>query len=151
MVMLMLLWVLAACDAMTPLTPTPPASGARVGFAIQADTPAPPTPTPYVLPSNFEPAVHCAGIALAPRLILHERGRVRDEENPTPLRLRSAPDTDTRENILTQIPVNGVFLVLKGPVCSARHHWYYVRYRNFEGWIAEGENTLYFVEPYLTG
>jgi len=117
----------------------------------QVPTDTGPTPTPYVLPADFQPVTRCPGVDIAPRLILHERGRVRDEENDTPLRLRSAPNTATAENILTQIPVNGVFLVLNGPACGQTYLWYFVRYRDREGWIAEGQEDIYFTEPYLPG
>lgn len=117
----------------------------------QTPTDPAPTPTPYRLPADFVPAARCPGVDIVPRLILHERGRVRDEENDTPLRLRSAPITSTARNILTQIPVNGVFLVLQGPVCGQTYLWYFVRYRDRQGWIAEGQDDIYFVEPYLTG
>lgn len=126
----------------------PTVTAARIA---QAPTDPAPSPTLYVLPDNFEPPSRCPGVDILPRLILHERGRVRDEENDTPLRLRSTPNTITARNILTQIPVNGVFLVLNGPVCGQTYLWYYVRYREFEGWVAEGQDDIYFVEPYLTG
>jgi hypothetical protein len=63
--------------------------------------------------------------------------------------MRESAGTDAK--IVAQIPINNTFLVLEGPVCAEKYAWFYVRYRNQEGWIAEGDAKLYYVEPYLPG
>ncbi len=146
-----LLTVLVIAGGMTVLPALMIVGASRGGLFAQQETDTGPTPTPYVLPADFVPSTRCPGVDIVPRLILHERGRVRDEENDTPLRLRSAPDTTNAKNILTQIPVNGVFLVLNGPLCGQTYLWYFVRYRDRMGWIAEGQDDIYFTEPYLPG
>jgi hypothetical protein len=40
------------------------------------------------------------------------------------------------------------FLTLSGPVCADGYYWYEVDYAGQIGWIAEGDNTSYYVEPY---
>lgn len=111
-------------------------------------TPTPPvTPTSFVFPAAIQPTPVCSG-APRPRLIIHERGRVTDEDEDD-LRLRNGPGTSN--NILTNLKVHNVFLVLEGPVCSEQYLWWRVRYRTYEGWIAEGEEDYYYVEPYLPG
>lgn len=81
------------------------------------------------------------------RLIVHERGRVTDHDE-RPSRLRSGPGTNY--DILTTIENTSVFLVVEGPECSDQYTWYRIRYQNYDGWIAEGEPGLYYVEPYLS-
>jgi hypothetical protein len=95
----------------------------------------------------------CAS-AMPTRLIVHERGRVSDDD-PNPLNLREGPSTNF-DPPLGQIPVGGIFYVLEGPECSPRYAWYQVEYRDendelLVGWIAEGADDLYFVETYPPG
>jgi hypothetical protein len=85
---------------------------------------------------------------LKTRLILHERGRITDDDE-RPSRIRNGPGTNFE--ILTTINNNEVFVVIEGPRCSDQYTWYRIRYRQHVGWIAEGEPGLYYVEPYLTG
>jgi hypothetical protein len=85
---------------------------------------------------------------LKTRLILHERGRITDDDE-RPSRIRSGPGTNF--DILTTVNNNEVFVVVNGPRCSDLYTWYEIRYRQHTGWIAEGEPGLYYVEPYLTG
>lgn len=87
------------------------------------------------------------------RLIVHERGRVSDED-PNPLNLRAGAHTDFER--IGQIPAGGIFYVLEGPECSPRYSWFQVEYRDengdlLVGWIAEGADDLYFVETYPPG
>jgi hypothetical protein len=60
--------------------------------------------------------------------------------------MRSLPGVNTR--IVSAIPADGIFFVLEGPRCEEGYAWYYVRYGRSEGWIAEGDPTSYYVEPY---
>lgn len=89
---------------------------------------------------------------LPTRLILHERGRVSDND-PNPLNMRQ--NAGTNHARIGSIPVGGVFYVLEGFECTAQYTWYRVEYRGaggtLNGWIAEGDNEYYFVEPYPLG
>lgn len=109
-------------------------------------------PPPTVTPTAFRfssiettPTLACPD-APPTRLILHERGRVSDEDERSSF-VRSAPGTQN-DDVLS-LPVGAIFLVLDGPVCEGDYAWFLIRYRTTEGWIAEGESDLYYVEPYL--
>ena len=82
------------------------------------------------------------------RLIVHERARVATED-PRPVNVRIAPGTENDR--IAQIASNAVFFVLEGPVCSERYAWYSIDYEGTVGWIAEGDNTSYYVEVYPPG
>lgn len=131
-----------------------PIAPARTPTPTAEPTPPPlPTRTPLALASPVSAVARASQtddcpVAPQPRLIVQERGRV-SADDPRPLRLRERPDTGSR--ILVQIRVHEQFLVLEGPVCDNSYLWYRVRYRAYEGWIAEGEPGLYYVEPYLPG
>jgi hypothetical protein len=71
------------------------------------------------------------------------------DDDPRPLNLRREPNTASRR--LAQIPSLGVFYVLQGPECGEDYAWYFVEYNGLEGWIAEGDQTSYYVEPYPPG
>lgn len=132
----------SAADA-TATTPPP-----TVVPPTATATPVLPSPTPFVMPTAPpSPGATCPG-TVPERLILHERGRVMDDD-PRPLNLRREPNTGGRR--LTQIPSLGVFYVLQGPECGEEYAWYFVEYNGFEGWIAEGDLTSYYVEPYPPG
>jgi hypothetical protein len=81
-------------------------------------------------------------------LIVDERGWVLADD-PRPINLRAAPGLDNRS--LLQIEIGEVFYVLEGPVCQDNFAWYKIRYQGSEGWIAEGDLSSYYVEPYLVG
>jgi len=107
-----------------------------------------PTPTAFVMPTPPPtPTASCAG-APRERLIIGERGRVL-EDDPRNVNVRSRPGVDNK--LMTVIPVNGIFAVLDGPICLGGFQWYKVRYREVTGWIAEGDITSYYVEPYGVG
>jgi len=118
----------------TPLPPTP------------VSTRALPTDTPFVMPTPLPSASPVCEGAPPTRLILNERGRVLPDD-PRPVNLRSDPGTANRT--VTSIPILEIFYVLDGPVCSGDYAWFKIQYRHYEGWIAEGDFTSYYVEPYL--
>lgn len=82
------------------------------------------------------------------RLILFERGRVSDDDDRV-LNVRETPTTES--DIVTVLEVGQVFLVVDGPICADGYVWYEVEFAESEGWVAEGEPDLYYVEPYLPG
>ena len=106
-----------------------------------------PIPTPFIMPTPPPaPTASCAG-APRERLIIGERGRVLPDD-PRNVNVRRLPGTDN--GLVTVIPINGLFMVLDGPVCAGGFEWYKVHYREATGWIAEGDLTSYYVEPYGT-
>lgn len=142
-----LLWLLipcllaAACSANLAFVPAPtsvaPTTVSTV--ALPTETPLlPPTPPPTETPA-------CPN-APANRLILNMRGRVLPDD-PRPINLRSEPGTNNRS--LTSIAIMEIFYVLDGPVCNGDYAWFRIRYGSYEGWIAEGDSSGYYVEPYL--
>ncbi len=133
-----LLW-LAGCET----TPTPVPILA-VTVVLREATPIAPAADPS---PTREPEIVCED-APPVQLIVNQRGRVL-REDPRPLNMRSAPGTENP--IVWRIDVNEIFYVLDGPECADGYQWFLVRYRTYEGWIAEGDNTSYFVEPFLSG
>lgn len=104
--------------------------------------------TPFTMPSlRATPTAGCPN-SMRERLIVRERGRVMFGDD-RPLNVREGPATSYE--IVGQIDPGGVFIVLEGTACSARYTWYRVARGSLSGWIAEGDNGVYFVEPYPPG
>src|SRR5260221_888417 len=60
--------------------------------------------------------------------------------------LRASPPSGT---IMTTIPAGGVFAVLEGPICTDNGiAWWKVNYNGAIGYTAEGQATIYWLEPY---
>lgn len=70
-----------------------------------------------------------------------------------PTSIRSAPGASNRR--LRSIPPGQTFWVLNGPECVQNINWWliagYDEDGSWSGWIGEGENNTYWVEPYDTG
>lgn len=139
---LLLCFVMAGCDPSTP-TPVPIM---RVTVVVRdAETPdetAEPSPAPSSTPRPV-----CVG-APPVQLIVNQRGRVLLDD-PSPLNIRGAPGTAS--NVLGSIDIGQVFYVLEGPECANGYWWFLIRHGSREGWIAEGDDNNYFVEPFLSG
>ena len=101
--------------------------------------------TPFEFPSAIGSASVCES-APPTYLILHERGQVTNED-PQPLNIRNGPGLDGR--IVAVLHSLDIFFVIDGPRCADDYTWFKVRAGGVEGWIAEGEPGLYYVEPYL--
>jgi hypothetical protein len=137
---LLLVSLLTGCVLQPANLPSATATPLR----LITDTPA---PTSFVMPTAPPPpTASCAG-APRERLIIGERGRVLPDD-PRPVNVRRLPGTENR--LVTTIPINGIFQVLDGPVCADGFQWYQVHYREATGWLAEGDLTSYYVEPYGT-
>jgi|GEM_PF-471141 len=91
------------------------------------------------------PILNCPNV-LETRVIVRERARVTPLGDDDPLNIRDAPGTDS--DILGRIPIGGVFFVLAGPECTQRYTWYQIDYDGVIGWVAEGDVSVYFTEPY---
>ena len=89
--------------------------------------------------------LQCLG-APYPRLSLGGTGQV-SEEDPRPSRVRSEPNLGGE--ILTEFEPGTTFDVLEGPVCSDGYFWWkiYDSESGIEGWTAEGDSVLYYIEP----
>jgi hypothetical protein len=135
----------------TPTQPVESASNTPTELPTRVATLVPQpsaTPSPFRFSSvDATPTLACPD-APPTRLILHERGRVSDEDERSSF-LRTSPGTQN-DDVLS-LAVGSIFLVLDGPVCEGGYAWFLIRYRRTEGWIAEGEPGLYYVEPYLPG
>jgi hypothetical protein len=116
------------------------AAAAPLLLAVRMLAQAPPTPPPT-------PTATCPP-APPSRLIVHDRARVALDD-PRPLNMRDGAGTDF--DVIAQVPAGGVIYVLEGPRCTARYAWYRVEYEGIEGWIAEGDDTAYFVDIYPPG
>jgi hypothetical protein len=141
---LLLLCSLAACNTNLAVVPeaTPPTAVASLqpNFVVPSDTPPLITSTPRLTATPVCPD------APPTRLILNQRGRVLPDD-PRPINMRAEPGTDS--TLITSITIMEVFFVLEGPVCDGEYAWYKVQYDGDEGWIAEGDLSSYYVEPYL--
>ncbi len=149
---LLIVGLLGACSmsATAPADTPPPSEIVAVSVAPTAtrapsDTPAPPTRTPFVMPTPPPAPTSACEDTPRPRLVIGERGRVLDDD-PRRVRIRSLPSVES--GIVASIPPDGIFFVIDGPRCEEGYAWYFVRYQRIEGWIAEGDPTSYFVEPY---
>lgn len=102
--------------------------------------------TTQILPTLPVRPIQTCPNAPTSRLIIQERGRVTDDNNER-LNIRQGPGTNY--DLVTRMEARDVFFVLDGPACSGDYTWYRVRYRAFEGWMAEGDFEIYYAEPYL--
>jgi WD40 repeat protein len=103
-----------------------------------ATVPAPPDPMPTL-------SADCAD-AMPPRLYPKARGKV-TEDNATPLNVRPKPGTAFPR--IAQVSPGQTFEVLEGPTCAEGLNWFHIIYGvgAVQGWIAEGQDGQYFVQP----
>lgn len=106
----------------------------------------PATPSATVVPTAE--AVECprnfAGY-LPPRLEVG--GQARIEVGGTPNRVRQSPSVDAQQ--IGIINGGAIADVIGGPLCGNGMVWWRVRFRNIEGWTAEGVlPNRYFLEPF---
>lgn len=126
------------------------------GFAAQSFSTPFATSTPVVLaqPTPFAmspmpvitmppPTVTCPNF-LPSRLVVGKLGQVTPGK---PNNLRDGASITA--NKIGEIPGNGVFEVLSGPVCDPANRlaWWQVRYAGVTGWTAEGQDNTYWTEP----
>lgn len=151
--LLLITFFLSLLPACVPSTPSPTLenTGLTIVPLIPSDVPID-EPSEEIIPTTITtfPTQDRPTCPNAPRtrLIIQERGRVTDDNDDT-LNLREGPGTSF--DVIAALNPLDQFTVLAGPACEGRFAWFRVRYRNLTGWIAEGDNELYYVEPYLTG
>src|SRR5262245_14492205 len=83
--------------------------------AILQDTPQSATPGLFIMPTLPPSPTPMCSAAPPNRLILHQRGRV-TEDDPSPLNLREGPGTNYA--ILATLDSGSIFWVISGPRCS---------------------------------
>lgn len=63
--------------------------------------------------------------------------------------IRTQPRRGADSPVIGWIPGNGVFKVLSGPQCGPEgRYWWQVEYAGVTGWTAEGENGIYWAQPF---
>jgi Tol biopolymer transport system component len=99
-------------------------------------------PTPEVQPT----ALPGCETLLAVRLYPGARGKV-SEDDPELVNVREGPGTSF--NRIAQVSPGQTFQVLDGPQCAEGFNWYHIIYGvgAVQGWIAEGKDEQYFIEP----
>ncbi|MDQ7036525.1 MAG: SH3 domain-containing protein [Anaerolineae bacterium] len=119
----------------------------ELGLSLPLNPPTFPTITaPTVgVPATIDAtaSVRCKGF-MPSRLTIGEQARVTPGASN---RLRSNPSTNA--SIVGQIPGEGIFFVLEGPVCDEGNGiaWWRVEYQGITGWTAEGQGGDYWTEP----
>jgi Bacterial SH3 domain len=111
--------------------------GALIASAQPEPTPRPLLPTSTVCESSPQS-----------RMIVAERGRVNNEDD-YPINVRTGPNTQNA--LVAQLPAHTRFYVIEGPECSPRYTWYHIEFEGGRGWVAEGDNDEYYLEPYPPG
>ncbi|MBL8154224.1 MAG: TIR domain-containing protein [Anaerolineae bacterium] len=114
----------------------------NIQFGLATATVAP-TPTPA--PAN------CPDTTLPSRLYAGARGRVLTEGDPSPVMVRQGPGTGFDR--VGRVSPGQTFQVVGGPECSQGITWFQITYGigAVQGWLAEGVDGVYFVEPILSG
>jgi hypothetical protein len=115
---------------------------------LSTATPRPlPTVTPRPLPTS-PPLCN----ALRTRVTVNEGARTTLSPD-SPTRVRRSPGLSA--STLRQIPPGQMFWVTSGPQCVDNVQWWqiegYDQSGSWTGWIGEGQNNQYWIEPYDTG
>jgi uncharacterized protein YraI len=86
--------------------------------------------------------ISCQG-APPPNLTVGGQGRVTPG---LPNKVRSQPGMAAAQ--IGNVPGEGVFSVIGGPVCADGYLWWQISYNGLTGWTADGSGSEYWVEPY---
>lgn len=87
------------------------------------------------------------GSAPPPRLTVGSAGIVSFTDG-RPLNVRAS--ASLAGALVGQLPEGSAFQVIDGPACADNIYWWQIQADALTGWIAEGVDTEYFVEPFLT-
>lgn len=87
----------------------------------------------------------CAGGAPPSRLEQGDRARIIAEGGSN---LRNLPASGS--DLLNVIPTGDLIPILDGPFCAGGYAWYQTEFMGQRGWLAEGVNEFYWLEPYRT-
>jgi hypothetical protein len=102
-------------------------------------------PVSAVIPSVPTTSAACPA-SLPARLVVGLGGMVTPGQ---PNSLKSAPGRTPGS--IGQIPANGSFVVVGGPICADGIRWWQVDYNAVIGWTGEGEGSTYWLRPYTSG
>ncbi len=92
---------------------------------------------------SIEQPIYCP---LTPRLAPGRQAIIADS---APNTLRSEPSSSAPA--LGQIPVDGIFTVIDGPICGPEGWFFWqVEYNNLTGWTAEGNTVAYWTAPLVS-
>lgn len=92
--------------------------------------------------ATLEGRAVCTG-AMNTRLRTGAQGRVRADGLPVNVRAQAT----TASQRVTQLNPDETFAVIGGPECAQNYVWWQVRAGDVTGWIAEGANGVYWIEP----
>jgi hypothetical protein len=109
---------------------------------IPAGATPPPTPTAPSAAATEEGRIVCAD-AMQTRLIAGVEARA--TADGIPKNIRSAPSTSS--TIRGQIPAGQEITILDGPQCVEGLVWWQIDCDTLVGWVAEGQNGTYWLEP----
>ncbi|HYO87694.1 MAG TPA: toll/interleukin-1 receptor domain-containing protein [Candidatus Limnocylindrales bacterium] len=130
-------------DAFTD-TPTPNRLQTIVaGRATQTQV-AGQTATVLALTPTAIPTDACVN-ALPPRLVLGETGRVIDDGVPQRVRITPSVGAD----VVATLDPGAIFTVMDGPLCGQGNGlmWWRIAWDGGDGWTAESQDGVYFLEP----
>lgn len=102
-------------------------------------------PTPTLLPPPAQ--ITSCPDTLPSRLFVGGRGKVSEEGDNSALNVRHDPTVQSLS--LNLLSPGQTFQVLSGPTCAGGMAWFRIIYgiSAVQGWVAEGRNGVYFVEP----
>jgi hypothetical protein len=134
-------------------TPTGGAPGGTPGPGVQ-DTPIPPAPAvvteesaPVVVPVQSSGAVVCPG-NLPTRLAVGMKAKSIATGS---INIRNATSLTDPKSVIGLLLPGGQFDVVGGPQCADNRTWWLISYDstvgNTTGWIIEGDNVEYWLEP----
>jgi hypothetical protein len=134
--------ILCSSGAATETTP-----GATVDVSPEATiTAAPPTTAPEATTApTLAPTAVVAPCTsgLTPRLTVGQLARTSTGVNSN---VRATPDANGQ--VMGAVGAGVTFNVLEGPVCGPEgFNWWRVEQGPLTGWVAEGQNGLYYLEP----
>lgn len=122
-----------------PATTTPPST------PTPAEATVSPTLGTAITPTATQAVVGrvvCAD-AMPTRLVAGAQART--TVGDIPVNIRREPDTASA--ILGQVPTGSALTILDGPQCAENMVWWRIDYQTLVGWIAEGRNNIYWLDP----
>lgn len=155
---LVLLGMACSTSALVPTAvPLPSATPTWTLLPPASPTPAPtdtpvPTDAPTALPGTATAEAFVCPGAPAPRVALGDKARV-TFTNGLPLRVRDTPVVNN-SNVTAQIAEGTAFTITDGPRCApipnTSDSFVYWKIKvdstGLTGWVAEGDNSTYFIE-----
>lgn len=98
-------------------------------------------PVEPVQPTPIQPVTECPD-GLPIRLSFGQTARTTPQLGSN---IRAEADLNAED--IGTIPESTLFTIVDGPVCGNGLVWWYIDYNGTQGWTAQGQNGLYYVEP----